>query len=299
MSDINLSNKNSTKTDLSKYLEVYIEYLYQEKALSNNTINAYQSDISFFINWLNLNNILFDKFVLSKYLVVLARQKKKSSSIIRNLSSLKNFFQFLKTNKHIDFDPTQYIQTPRKAIKLPIVLSKDDVIRCFQACSNNFEMAILELLYGSGLRVSELVNLKLTDCDLKSGCVKCLGKGSKERIVPIGKNAVKTIKLYLSENKTDRQKYLFEIDNKPISRIFVWKLTKKILNQSQITKNLSPHVFRHTFATHLLENGADLRSVQELLGHSSVITTQLYTHVSRKHIKEAYNQAKENFKLTK
>ncbi len=163
------------------------------------------------------------------------------------------------------------------------------------SCKNPLDTAVIELLYGTGLRVSELVNLKYDYLDLKHGIIKCLGKGSKERVVPIGKHAIKAIKLYLKEFPSNHREYVFEINQKPLTRIFVWKLTKRILNQTGLSKNISPHTLRHSFATHLLENGADLRCVQELLGHTSVITTQLYTHVSKKHIKAAYNKAQANF----
>ncbi len=167
------------------------------------------------------------------------------------------------------------------------------------SCKNPLDTAVIELLYGTGLRVSELVNLKYDYLDLKHGIIKCLGKGSKERVVPIGKHAIKAIKLYLKEFPSNHREYVFEINQKPLTRIFVWKLTKRILNQTGLSKNISPHTLRHSFATHLLENGADLRCVQELLGHTSVITTQLYTHVSKKHIKAAYNKAQANFNENK
>ncbi len=284
---------------LKQYLTFYIDYLYREKSLSSNTLSSYQIDIEQFIKWLEIEDIIFDKYCLSKYLVQLAKLGKKNATVIRNLSSLKSFFNYLKINNIINFDPNEFIQTPRKIRKLPNVLSQDEIDLFFLSCKNPLDTAVIELLYGTGLRVSELVNLKYDYLDLKHGIIKCLGKGSKERVVPIGKHAIKAIKLYLKEFPSNHREYVFEINQKPLTRIFVWKLTKRILNQTGLSKNISPHTLRHSFATHLLENGADLRCVQELLGHTSVITTQLYTHVSKKHIKAAYNKAQANFNENK
>ncbi|MBX9772258.1 MAG: tyrosine-type recombinase/integrase, partial [Candidatus Obscuribacterales bacterium] len=174
-------------------------------------------------------------------------------------------------------------------------LTLQEVTKMIEAADNSRDRLIMELLYGCGLRVSELTGLKVIDLDLKQGLLKCFGKGSKERFVPIGQPAIKSIEEYLMENPRQSGTLFRNRENKRLSRLVVWQVVKRLADKANIQKPLSPHTLRHSFATHLLENGADLRSVQELLGHANVVTTQLYTHISRSHLRKAYEQAQTNF----
>ena len=276
------------------YLEEYLDYLKYERSLSENTILAYKRDIKDFINfyeYFNPNQITIEN--ISSYTKNLSKSNIKPSSIVRKIASIKGFFRFLNRRKKIKNNPTSNAQTPKLPKKLPTVITKDEINRILNTNMPILEHTILEVLYSTGLRVSELVNLKLTNVDLKNNNIKTFGKGSKERIIPIGTYANSTIKEYLKtrekiltlNNKTSEFLFINDLGDQ-ISRQFVYLIIKKM--GKLIGKNISPHTIRHTTATHMLENGADIRTVQEILGHVSVVTTQIYTHISKTKLKEIY-----------
>ena len=271
----------------------YLEYLEIEKGLSVNTIDAYRRDLYDFAGNIDseLNNI--DRLDINSYI----RKKKKKnyapSSVIRKIASLRGFFKWIYSMGIIQKNPASTIEQPKVPQRLPKVITLKEIEEMLHSNLSPLESVIMELLYSCGLRVSELVNLKINDVDIKSKYVRCFGKGSKERIIPIGNKAVQRIEAYKPIRENILKK--FNLDTK---RLFVSD-TGRLINRQDvynfihkkgkdIHKNISPHTLRHSFATHLLENGADLRVVQELLGHSDVSTTQLYTHISKKRLKEVY-----------
>ncbi len=276
----------------------YMEYLQIERGLSQNTIDAYSRDLYLFCNFLeehqisDLNNI--SKININMYIKKLHDDKIAPTSVTRKLASLRGWFLWLIDNKYINSNPIQGIKQPKLTRKLPRVLNITEIQTLLTEEMSTMDKALFELLYAAGLRVSELVNLNLQNVDLVSGYVRCFGKGSKERIVPIGKKACDALKKYINLRELTIKKYnlsnikkLFLKDSgKSVSRQDVYNFIKQ-MGQS-IDKQISPHTIRHSFATHLLENGADLRVVQELLGHADVSTTQLYTHISKKRLKEVY-----------
>lgn len=278
---------------LVQYLSEYLESIEVEKGLSQNTIEAYGRDVESFIEFIkdkNLNDIT--RTDLYSFIKFLRDNKYAPSSVTRKIASIKGFFRWLKINEKIENDPSIGLESPKIPQKLPKVISSSDIDKIFSSNLSCFEKAIFELLYGCGLRVSELVNLDIKNINLQSKILRCFGKGSKERIVPIGEKAKAAILKYLElrnlyPNKNSKKLFINKLGHQ-VSRQEVYNLSQKV--GQIIDKHISPHVFRHSFATHLLENGADLRVVQELLGHSSVSTTQLYTHVSKKRLKDVYFQ---------
>ena len=224
----------------------------------------------------------------------MSEKKLTPSTIFRKLASIKGYFLYLTTSGKINENPALAIDMPKLRRKLPVILTYNEVEKLLKTKMSTIDKAIFELLYSSGLRVSELTNLKLNDIDYTLQILKCMGKGSKERIVPVNKKAIKAIKTYLKEREFIIKKFklstkrLFISDTgKVINRQYVYNFIHNI-GINIVNKNISPHTIRHSFATHLLENGADLRVVQELLGHCDISTTQLYTHISTKHLKDVY-----------
>jgi len=279
-------------------LSNYIDYLCMERGLSENTEAAYRNDLLDFIDYLDENNITsFDDIKrtnINFYVRELRRRNLAATSVSRKIASLRGWFKWMMGMNLISHDPTVSLEQPKLSKHLPKVLSITEVDTLLAQDLPILEKAILEVLYATGLRVSELVNLKLQSINLKHSYVKCFGKGSKERIVPIGKIAKSAIENYLitRQNILETQgldnKFLFlNEEGRKISRQDVYLLIRK-LGETVLKKHITPHTLRHSFATHMLENGADLRVVQELLGHSDVATTQLYTHVSKKRLKEVY-----------
>lgn len=275
----------------------YLEYNEAERGLAENTIMAYRRDLSDFCNYLNQLGIddikLIQRTHLNYYIKYLRDKKLKPTSIVRKIAALRGWFSWLMVNGELNSDPSVTLEHPKVGIRLPKVLTYDEIMSIMNEKLSLREHSILELLYACGLRVSELVNIKINDIDLTSNFLRCTGKGSKERIIPICKSTCKIIKKYLKERDYIikkfgiNTKFLFVNDcGKKISRQEVYVFIKKAAQK--IFKKASPHTIRHSFATHLLENGADLRVVQELLGHSDVSTTQLYTHVSRQRLKDVY-----------
>lgn len=274
-------------------LSEYLEFLDIERGLSQNTIDAYRHDLTAFIDFCNCELCEVKRSQINNFIMELHEKKYSPTSVIRKIASLRGFFKWLCVNNYCNTDPTLTLEQPKSPKKLPKVVTIQEIESILNRNLNKSDKVILELLYGCGLRVSELVNLKINDFDLNAKYVQCYGKGSKERIIPMGSKAIAAIKNYLPERDFILQK--FKIDSK---RLLIHSSGRNITRQDVynfireqgkiIHKTISPHTLRHSFATHLLENGADLRVVQELLGHSDVSTTQLYTHISKKRLKEVY-----------
>lgn len=289
---------------VSVCIQLFEQYLIVEKNLSKNSITAYIRDVKQFSKYINKEfNILdiaqINEENIRKYLVFLA-DKYNSQSIARKIVTLRNFYKFLLAEKLIDRNIMNIFELPKTRNKLPVTLTQKEVITFINSIDKTSKdysrnRLIIEILYASGIRVSELVNLKITDINLNMAYLKVIGKGDKERIVPISRYTCELINKY--ENK-DRLQYLKHNDSQylllnnksmPISREEVYQIIDKIARNSPINKHITPHTFRHSFATHMLENGADLRSIQEMLGHSDISTTTIYTHISNQHLKKEYN----------
>ncbi len=270
----------------------YLEYLELEKGLSSNTIDAYRRDLYDFAAGVeDIDKV--DRITINSYIRTLKERKLAPTSVIRKVASLRGFFKWTTSMNILEKNPASTLEQPKVPQRLPKVISLKEIEEIFQTNLKPLELVIMELLYSCGLRVSELVNLKINDVDLASKYIRCFGKGSKERIVPFGSKALEAVKKYLPERELIFKKYnlnskrLLVLENgRFINRQDVYNLIHE--HGKMIHKNISPHTLRHSFATHLLENGADLRVVQELLGHSDVSTTQLYTHISKKRLKDVY-----------
>lgn len=280
-----------------QYLSEYLEFIEVEKGLSENTINAYRRDLSGFLDFCTNKGILGVEYIkrnhLNSYILNLRQESLNPRSVVRKIASLRGFFKWLCANSYIQSNPASAIEQPKLPKRLPKVMTLQEIKEVFHSNLNSRENLIVELLYDCGLRVSELVNLKTSDIDLKSRYIQCFGKGSKERLVPFGKKAKESFSKYLKERdiilakyNLDSKRLLINDSGRFITRQDVYNFVRKL--GEKIHKHISPHTLRHTFATHLLENGADLRIVQELLGHSDVSTTQLYTHITKKRLKEVY-----------
>lgn len=272
----------------------YLEYLEMEKGLAQNTIDAYRRDLEKFSDNINAEDIKeIDRGKINLYVRTLRENKLAPTSIIRKIASLRGFFKWATSIGIIDKNPAATLEQPKVPQRLPKVITVKEVEEMLNHNLTALEHVMMELLYSCGLRVSELVNLKVTDIDLASKYIRCFGKGSKERIIPIGETAKNVVKEYLTErdilikkcNITSKRLLILE-NGRFVTRQDVYNFIHA--QGKLIHKNISPHTLRHSFATHLLENGADLRIVQELLGHSDVSTTQLYTHISKKRLKEVY-----------
>ena len=278
----------------------FLNSLIIEKGLSKNTIQSYESDIYQLYQWnisQNKKRITeIKKIDTSQYVSYLFSQNLKSTSVNRKISSLKTFFNFLLKKKLIKSNPFADQIMPKKPISLPKSISEDDVVKLLDAPKADSliglrDRAMLELLYASGVRISELVNIKFSDLDLERNIIKVFGKGSKERLVPFGEDAAQSISAYIDERKKNKDiasiKYIF-LNNRgsKISRHAFWHRLKEYCFEIGLEHDISPHTLRHAFATHLLNRGADLRSVQVLLGHSDLSTTQIYTHIAKQRLSE-------------
>lgn len=282
----------------------YLHYLLVERGLSKNTLASYGSDLKLFLNYLvsqnNLDITKVDREIVIAYLDETFKHQKKRSSLSRMLTSLRRFFRYLKQEELIKEDPMRLIDLPKKEEHLPEVLSTSEVELLLATPDVTKPLglrdrAILEVMYATGLRVSEVITLKMNDLHLDLGIIQTLGKGQKERIVPIGDVAVKWLKEYLRNSRPKLVKqplaYVFvNFHGRQLTRQGIWKNLRKYVSLAGIKKNVTPHTLRHSFATHILENGADLRIVQELLGHADISTTQLYTHLSKKRLAAVYNK---------
>lgn len=277
----------------------FLDSLFIEKGLSKNTIKSYESDLKEFFAWChNIHKKLPSKLTSSSiniYLGYLFNKNIKSSSVNRKLSTLKAFYVFLYKQKLILKIPTEDIETPKIQKKLPSTLSENEVEKLLKAPKDNNiieirDKAMLEMLYATGMRISELVNLKEVNVDKNRQVVKVLGKGSKERLIPFGDEALDSLQKYLHK-RNSRNIYIFlnNRDNK-LSRVGFWQRVKIYLKRVHLKSDITPHTLRHAFATHLLNRGADLRSVQLLLGHSDLSTTQIYTHIAKQRLSEMHKK---------
>lgn len=278
-------------------LAKYLEFLEIERGLAENTISAYRNDLYSFFEFIKNLGVSDIKDIQRGYINLFIQSLKNNClsafSVARKIASIKGFFKWLCANGYSKHNPALDIEQPRLSKKLPKIVSSEEIDKILNNNLNICERAMFELLYASGLRVSELTELNLNSLDIKNNFIRATGKGSKERMIPIGQKAKTSLKIYLVERD-----FLVKTTNTKEKKLFLQKNGKKYTRQKVyefinrqgklIGKHMSPHTIRHTFATHLLENGADLRVVQELLGHSNIATTQLYTHVSRKKIKEIY-----------
>lgn len=290
---------------MNQLLDSFLSYLTVVKGLSRNTLESYRRDTLKFVIFLENKGIMnIDRVAYRDVLDFLAHLKGqglKGSSLSRTLVSVRQFFRFLLAEKIVHKDPTFLIRTPKTRRTLPDVLSLDDVDKLLSHQNGNSpreirDKAMLEVLYATGIRVGELVNLKLNDVNFELGYVIVYGKGSKERIVPLGEKSRDSLKCYLSLArphllKRETSPYLFITRlGKNMTRQGFWKIIKTGALKAGIVKRISPHTLRHSFATHLLERGADLRTIQFMLGHSDISTTQIYTHVERERLKEVHKK---------
>jgi len=277
-------------------LEDFLLFLTAERGLSKHTISAYRSDIVQFLTFLeekSAREIAEEDIV--RYLAFLQKSGYASTSSARAFAAIKVFFRYLKRMGQIEKNVALYLDSPKLWKTLPSVLTKEEVERLLQAPDKKTatgvrDLAILELLYACGLRVSELCQLKIYD--IRENQVKVMGKGGKERLVPVGRLALQAVDHYLTHQRLvpqDEPLFVGE-GGKQVTRAHVWERVKYYAKQVKIEKNISPHTLRHSFATHLLDNGADLRIIQELLGHSSITSTDRYTHVSQTHLQDAFNR---------
>ncbi len=273
---------------MQKQLEEFLVYLRSEKGLAPNTLESYERDIKKLVLFLEGRGL--DVELLYQFFSSL---KLASSSLARAMIALRVFFRFLLREGLIAIDMTAYFDTPKMWQLIPEVMTQAEVERLLMAApTSGFvglrDCAILEVLYASGLRVTELCQLKIQDVGDES--VRVFGKGSKERLVPIGRRAILAIDAYLALRDDQEPTLFLTTRGKPLDRILVWRMIKKMGKEAGISKTISPHTLRHSFATHLLEGGADLRVIQEMLGHATIATTDRYTHVSSKAVQTSFNR---------
>ncbi|KOS62834.1 site-specific tyrosine recombinase XerD [Lysinibacillus agricola] len=288
-------------------IEDYIHFIQVERQLSDNTLASYRRDLENYVNFLQEVAAMSDfnkveRTTILRHLEQLRMQGKTSRTVARHISSIRSFHQFLLREKRAETDPTVHLEMPTIEQKLPNVLSIEEIEALLAAPNRGKpqgirDVAMLELLYGSGMRISELIALDLADIHLTMGFVRVFGKGGKERIIPLGKSALSALSNYLGGARSQLQgKYpktdAFFINQrgKRLTRQGCWKLMKEHALKAGIKHELTPHTLRHSFATHLVENGADLRAVQEMLGHADISTTQIYTHISKTRLSEVYKQ---------
>ena len=276
-------------------LRSFLNYLLVDKGLSKNTVKAYEADISSFFRWLINKDLEYKNLQeehINQYISFLFEKKMKSSSVNRKISSIKSFYIFLVKRNFIKNSPLNDVVTPKQEKYLPESMSEDEVDKLLNSPNvankiENRDKAMIEMLYATGMRISELVNLKMTDVDMKRCVVKVFGKGSKERLVPFGETALDSLKAYLSERVQSSSKEIFLSNRgKKMTRVAFWQRVKIYLVRENLKNSISPHTLRHAFATHLLNRGADLRSVQLLLGHSDLSTTQIYTHIAKQRLSD-------------
>ena len=286
-------------------IETFTTFLHLERGLSPNTVTAYRRDLTAFVEHLAVRKLTEINRVqrgdIMQYLMALKERGLKPTSLARKLVAIKVWFRYLTHERVLSQDPTSVLETPRTWKTLPDVLSVDEVTRLLTQPNGRKpqgirDRAILELLYATGMRVSELSNLTMKDLHLDLGFLRCIGKGSKERIVPVGKTAAKAVQHYLERvrpalDKSGQEVHVFlNPRGTRLSRISIWTLIRQYARAAGLTKRITPHTLRHSFATHLLERGADLRVVQELLGHANIATTQIYTHVDQGRLKKIHQQ---------
>lgn len=290
---------------MENLINEFIHYLAVERGLAENTLVSYRRDLAQFSTFLVKEKVerieTATKTIVVAYLLSLQKGGRAPATISRHLAALKSFYHFLLNEKVVEKDPTNNLESPKLEKKLPRVLSVDEVELLLNQpqirdAIGLRDKAMLELLYATGIRVSELISLDVEHINLDLGYIRCFGKGSKERIVPLGSIAKFYVSEYLQKGrvkliKVKSEQALFANHHgRRMTRQGFWKIIKKYANEASIQKAITPHTLRHSFATHLLENGADLRSVQEMLGHADITTTQIYTHLTKGRLKEVYSK---------
>jgi len=290
---------------MEEFIKEFMDYLSVERGLSKNTLESYGRDLNKYAVYLKKNGIADINKVrrpdIQNFMMGLKDDKLNASSIARNLVAIKIFHRYLTSQRLLKEDVTSVIETPKLWKTLPDVLDLKEVESILDSPNTRLKQGIrdkaaLELMYATGMRVSELVNLKLTDLHMEMGFVRCLGKGQKERVIPVGSKAKEALQKYFEKA---RPKFLKKGDSaalfltrlgKPMSRQTFWMVIKRYVKDARIKKRVTPHTLRHSFATHLLHNGADLRIVQELLGHANISTTQIYTHINKERLKQIHQK---------
>ena len=297
-------------SDFESALKQYLRFVQVEKGLAKNSVISYKNDLDRYLRFVSkdlqirqLGGITVTH--IEHFLMELLSMELSVSTIARNISSIRSFHEFTVVEKLADANPAELVELPKKAKKLPEVLTAFEVEQILDSADRTLSVgvrdaAILETLYASGMRVSELTNLELDDLYFEIGFIKVIGKGNKERLVPMGELAQKAVEHYvenarndfLNSKKPQKSKNRVFINQRggPLSRMSIWNIVNKYAQKAGIEKNVYPHIFRHSFATHLLEGGADLRAVQEMLGHSSIITTEIYTHVDRSLLRQIHKE---------
>jgi integrase/recombinase XerD len=291
---------------MNELLNGFQKHMTEVKKLSDNTVESYRRDLRQYLEYLENKKILSlkntNKTTVISYLLYLQKNGKATSTISRSLASIRAFYQYLVSERMIDRDPTLNLESPKVEKKLPTILTGKEVELLLEQpdCSDLKgirDKSMLELLYATGIRVSELVALDCSDVSIELGYIKCSGNDDRERVVPVGTIALEALDTYLREvrhamvrDKSVKALYV-NYQGKRLTRQGFWKIIKSYTNKAKITKDITPHTLRHSFAAHLLENGADLKSVQEMLGHSDISTTQIYTRIAKNRIKEVYKKA--------
>ncbi len=289
---------------MEKQIKLFLEFLQNEKKMSENTLQSYKRDILQYQSYIEeskINYVKVSKEDIKTYLNYLKQIGKKASTISRNLASIRSFYQFLIRNKKIKFDPTEDVQSPKIEKRTPSVLTAQEVELLLEQpksvdLKGTRDKAMLEFAYATGMKVTEIINLNIENINLEEGYVICQS-GSKQRNIPLGTLSLRALKEYMEEArpiliKNDKERSLFvNVNGKRLTRQGFWKIVKYYKDQAHITKDITPHVLRHSFATHLLQNGADLKAIQTMLGHSDISSTQVYMQFQNSGLKDIYKKA--------
>lgn len=288
---------------MNKYVTNFTDFLVNDKKLSDNTLQSYRRDIEQYMSYIDSNNLDFksaNKTSIITYLMYLQKEGKATSTISRNLASIRSFYQYMVRTRVVEEDPTEGLESPKMEKKLPKILSVNEVNLLLEQpkcvdLKGYRDKAMLEILYATGIRVSELINLDVADVNVEMGFIKCRN-AHKERVIPVGATACSALAEYLKQARnamihTDKETALFVNTNGGrLTRQGFWKIIKQYKNQAKISMDITPHTLRHSFATHLVENGADLRAIQEMLGHSDISSTQIYAQLANSKLKEVYQK---------
>ena len=289
---------------MQKQIKNFLNFIENDKKVSQNTLQSYRRDIVQYEEYINSNKLNYLKITeedMKKYFSYLQEIGKKTSTISRNIASIRSFYQFLVRNKKIKKDPTEKIQSPKVEKKAPSILSSDEIELLLEQPKNIDlkgirDKAMLEFAYATGMRVTEIISLNIEDINLEQGYVTCKN-GKKERTIPLGNMSLKALKEYIQDSrdiliKDEDEKALFvNVNGQRLTRQGFWKIIKYYKEQAHIEKEITPHVLRHSFATHLLQNGADLKSIQTMLGHSDISSTQVYMQFQDEGLKDIYQKA--------
>ncbi len=291
---------------MEELITEFLTYIRVERGLADNTVKSYGRDLQGFKNYLSQIEVSdveeISRTTIISYLLKLQKEGKATSTIARRLAALKSFFKYLLEERYLEENPTANLESPKQKKKLPEVLTVEEVQKLLSQPQGSSprdlrDKAMLELLYATGTRVSEIVSLDIGDLNFELEVLRCRGKGDKERIIPLGSAALEAVQDYLDFGrpqlirKRGQTALFLNHHGRRLTRQGFWKIVKKYAKMADIDKTITPHTLRHSFATHLLENGADLRSVQEMLGHADISTTQIYTHLTKGRLKEVYSRA--------